>query len=307
MIPVPAFGMPDIPHDTYNGVATIFKAIARGGTGTYNYEWDFNGDGVYDFAATTTNPYDLSAQFMYPAQVSDRLFIARIRVTSGSETATAEYSVQVWEPSPLRVKVNHAIDDALWFLHVRMIRQNIGGVDIGYYPSYSLGATGMAVQAFELNNSLPNGNYGTDPYVEDVQRGLNYALYKTSTYPLAVQPAGDPDSNGNGIGLISYDVSRMYETGIVLMALGTSNAPNYIAPAGLPDTNVAGRTLGEIVQDMVDLLAFGQIENDVWRGGWRYEPNYSEADMSVTQWPVIGLEAAEENTNFTQSLQFLNG
>jgi hypothetical protein len=79
-------GNPAIPHDTYNGVHTKFMAIARGGDGTYDYEWDFNGDGVYDYSNTTTNPYDLSATYTYPAQLADRLFIARIRVTSGSET-----------------------------------------------------------------------------------------------------------------------------------------------------------------------------------------------------------------------------
>ena len=46
-----------IPHQAYNGRATTFKAIARGGNGTYLYEWDFQGDGVYDFVTTTTNRY----------------------------------------------------------------------------------------------------------------------------------------------------------------------------------------------------------------------------------------------------------
>ncbi len=44
-------------------------------------------------------------------------------------------------------------------------------------------------------------------------------------------------------------------------------------------------------------MAFAQNEPDVgvWRGGWRYGPNYDRSDMSVTQWPVIGLEAADSN------------
>jgi len=31
------------------------------------------------------------------------------------------------------------------------------------------------------------------------------------------------------------------------------------------------------------------------RGGWRYDWNYEDSDNSVTQWPIIGLEAAEAN------------
>jgi hypothetical protein len=50
---------------------------------------------------------------------------------------------------------------------------------------------------------------------------------------------------------------------------------------------------------MADFLAFAQNENSVWRGGWRYVPNYPNSDMSVTQWPVIGFEAAEFNPDFS--------
>ena len=38
-------GKPGIPHGTYNQVSTKFMAMARGGGGTYFYDWDFNGDG----------------------------------------------------------------------------------------------------------------------------------------------------------------------------------------------------------------------------------------------------------------------
>ena len=291
-----------IPHDTYNGVDTVFKAIARGGTGTYDYEWDFNGDGTFDFSNTTSDAYDLSARYMYPAQVSNRLFIATIRVTSGAEIVTAEYRVMVHQPLTQYIRVNRAIDDALWFLHTRLNRYSSGGVEYGDYSSQTLGAVGMAVQAFEIQGHKANGNYATNPYVEDVRRGLNYCFYRTYTLPISPQPAGDPDGNGNGIGLYSSLQSQMYETGIVLMALANSGDPSIIADAGLPNPDVAGQTYGQIAQDMVDYLAFGQVENSVWRGGWRYGPTNSNSDMSVTQWPVIGLEAAEENPDFALAI-----
>lgn len=294
---------PGIPHDTYNGAVTTFQAIARGGDGTYDYEWDFNGDGTYDFSATTTNPYDLSASHAYPGQTSDRLFIAKIRVTSGGDTVTAEYRVMVHEPATRAIKVNHAIDDALWFLHVRLNRYNsAGGVECGDYPSQTLGATGMAVQAWEIQGHKANGDYDTNPFVEDVRRGLNYCLSKTYSLPISVQPAGDPDTNGNGIGLYSSLQSQLYETGIVLMALANSGDPDIIADSGLPNSDVADKTYGDIAQDMVDFLAFAQNESGNGRGGWRYAPNYGNSDMSVTQWPVIGLEAAESNPDFASEI-----
>ena len=79
---------PSVPHCAYNGHATTFKAIARGGTGTYTYEWDFNGDGTYDYSNATTNGYNLSAKYTYPNQTADKTFIARIRVTSKVKTTT---------------------------------------------------------------------------------------------------------------------------------------------------------------------------------------------------------------------------
>ena len=289
---------PSIPHDTYNGAVTTFQAIGRGGDGIYDYEWDFNGDGIYDFSATTTNPYDLSASHAYPAQASDRLFIAKIRVTSGADTVAAEYRVMIFEPATRAIKVNHTIDNALWFLHVRMNRYATGGVDCGNYPSQTLGATGMAVQAWEIQGHKADGNYNTNPFVEDVRRGLNYCLSRTYSLRVSPQLAGDPDTNGNGIGLYSSLQSQLYETGIVLMALANSGDPDIIADLGLPNSDVAGQTYGYIAQDMVDFLAYAQNESGNGRGGWRYGPNSGNSDMSVTQWPVIGLEAAEFNPDF---------
>ena len=291
-------GNPAIPHDTYNGVETTFMAIARGGDGTYTYEWDFNGDGTYDFSTTTGNRYDLSTKYNYPAQVSDRLFIAKIRVTSGGETVEKEYRVMVHEPAIRDVRVNRAIDNALWLLHQHLSRSTTSsGVEIGTYPSQTLGAVGMAVQAWAIQGHKVNGDYATNPYVEDVRRGLNYCLRRTYSLPITIQPAGNPDSNANGIGLYSNFQNQMYETGIVLMALANSGDPDFVADPNLGPP-VGGISFKEIVQDMVDFLAFAQNENSVWRGGWRYGPNNPDSDMSVTQWPVIGLEAAESNPDF---------
>ncbi|MCI5144606.1 MAG: hypothetical protein D3923_03550, partial [Candidatus Electrothrix sp. AR3] len=62
---------------------------------------------------------------------------------------------------------------------------------------------------------------------------------------------------------------------------------------------VYGRTYAEIVQDMVDFFAWGQVDSGFGRGGWRYAANYSESDMSTVQWPPLGMLAAEENMGST--------
>jgi hypothetical protein len=136
-------------HDTYNGKEITFKAMARGGDGTYMYEWDFNGDGVYDFSATTNNRYDLSAKHTYPDQLFDKIFIARIRVNSGGNIVTAEYPVRAHATATQSVRVNVAIDEALWWMHQKMLRWDSGSVQYGALTDQMLGSTGAAVQAWE--------------------------------------------------------------------------------------------------------------------------------------------------------------
>src|SRR5687768_2026330 len=133
VVPVPWVATDtSIPHHAYNGHATTFKAIARGGNGTYLYEWDFQGDGVYDFSATTSNRYNLSTRFTFPNQAATTTFIAKIRVTSNGETVVGSYPVRVFADVPanpanatdrqLQVMRSVAVDDGLWFLHNQMSR-----------------------------------------------------------------------------------------------------------------------------------------------------------------------------------------
>jgi len=157
-------------------------------------------------------------------------------------------------------------------------------------------ATGASTEAFEIQGHLPTGNVSEDPYVDTVQRGLNYLLMQTHKHDISVQEAGDPDTNGNGIGLGCYTDPNhsMYECGITLMTFASSKAPDLIAETG-DATWVKGRKYKDIVQDMVDYLAFGQSDpsNGSYRGGWRYYANYGDSDNSCAQWPVIGMEAVE--------------
>jgi len=77
-----------------------------------------------------------------------------------------------------------------------------------------------------------------------------------------------------------------------MMALAGSGDAMKTHPAGTGVANVIGRSYYEILVDMVDWCAWAQ--NESGRGGWRYSANYSSSDNSVSQWPTIGLEAAEK-------------
>jgi len=219
---------PEVPHLAYNGHATTFKAIARGGSGTYLVEWDFDGNGVYDTASATTNRYDLSSRFTYPNQAVDRRFLAQVRVTSGGQTALGTYPVMVLADVPLdpgaadsrqlQVQRAVAIDDGLWFLHKAMARAGneehpLTGAQItGWVDDATL--RNLATPAFleALGENLhfaafpaayvgdlpdPAGNaarWATDPYAEDAARLLNYLLTQMAVVSI---PAAD-EANGHG-------------------------------------------------------------------------------------------------------------
>ena len=62
-------------------------------------------------------------------------------------------------------------------------------------------ATASAAQAFLINGHGELGDVREDPYVETVSRGLHTMFTRLATFAIAPQTYGDPDSNGNGIGL----------------------------------------------------------------------------------------------------------
>ena len=296
------------PHFTYSGATITLKGIAR--SGATHYYWDY-GDGSPAMSWTAIgNPYNLGANHTYVGAVG-QLFLATLHVRdAGMSEDQDTYSIEIHQSSDmgnnlhLQVRINMAIDRGLWYLHTSMSRATFGaaapgyGQPWGYWPASSnnQAAAGAGVDAFQLHGSRVNGDYDGDPYVETVQRGLNYLLYNTGTMGISPQPAGNPDTNGNGIGLYA-GANNIYIAGICTLTMATTGAPNRVAAVG--NANVYGRTYKDIVQDMVDYFAFGQAEVGSARGGWRYSANQQSADMSTTQWPPLAMLAAEQNMGCT--------
>lgn len=290
---------PAVPHDTWSGLEISLKCTAhdlQGDSNLSTYEWDF-GDGAPPVSGLVTDPYVIETWHTYVGTVGD-LFIATLTVTDlDGESGSDQYLVQIRDGADLTVQVNVAIDEGLWRLHKDMERDAFpDGTPKGFWPYgwNSIAATGAGTEAFEVHGSLPLGDSSQDPYVDTVQRGLNYMLSELYSFTVA----GDPDANGNGIALRSYG-HETYSSGISLMAISSSRCPGCIAAAG--EANVFGRSYQDIAQDMVDGFAYCQTDpsQGVYRGGWRYECNSWDSDNSVSQWPVIGMESAEVNFGST--------
>ena len=309
-----------VPHDAWIGKEIILKGNAHDPDGDNTlaaYQWDF-GDGYSTDWIAGVNPYVIEAKHTYTGTMKDgtpysegKFFTAWLYVKDNDENVGKDsYYIAIRDVSTpekkLHVEVNVAIDNGLWWLHKQQSRGAYGdGTEYGYWVSssgYHVSFTAASTEAFELQGHLPSGDRNEDPYVETVQRGLNYLFNQFYTYSISQDatycPLGNPDANGNGIGLACFSggiSQQIYESGMALMTISSSGAPNRIASTG--SSNVVGRAYKDIVQDMVDFMAWGQSDpyTGAFEGGWRYYANYGQSDNSVSQWPVIGMEAAERN------------
>lgn len=284
-------------HLALDGDTVITKAVLGPRPGhVLRYRWDF-GDGSDRVEGVVTDPYAVGQVHKYPASPPGTTYTATLTVedTDTGEKEKTTYPIRFVEKTTEN-KRSIALDDALWALHGAMVREQhpVHG-EIGHWKSrHPVGTTAMSVLAFEVNGFDSRDEREDNPYRETVDRALTYVLAHCRTVKIAAQPAGDPDTNGNGLGItVAQADKEMYELPLVVMALVASQAPDRVARSG-PD-GVIGRSFRDLVTDMLDYLAFAQCDRkNASRGGWRYRANASDADMSVTQWPVLAFMSAEQ-------------
>jgi hypothetical protein len=182
-------------------------------------------------------------------------------------------------------EIDTAIDSGLAWLATQQASD--GHFGSGLNP---VAYTAAAVLAFGNEGHFPGG--GTT-YSTNVEDGLDFIFNYAKVYNIGPQPAGDPDTNGDGLGVSFWDESRsreVYETGMVMQAIAASNTPDRLVTTG----PLTGWTYELVMENLVDWAAWGQVDSGTGRGGWRYHANYGNSDNSTAQWPVLGLVAAEQ-------------
>lgn len=291
------------PHEVYSGKTNTLKAVARGVPVPFTYVWNF-GDGTGTVTNEITNSaivYNLEATHAYTAGEGTPYYAA-IQVFLTNGTVLSDTYPLVLRPKTLDTEMNVAIDEGLWWLHKIQSRYDLDANTKGgnwLYTAYSqfrLNVTASAVQAFAINGHLLTDDPARDPYVDTVQRGMNYLLSRLTTVGISAQTYGDPDGNHNGIGLTSPDDRPPYEVGPIMDAMVAAGRPELVA--GVGGANVKGRTFRDIMQDMADTYAWGQYDHPDVGGGWRYGWN-EHPDNSASQWGAIGLTAAEQYWGIT--------
>jgi hypothetical protein len=173
----------------------------------------------------------------------------------------------------------------------------------GYWEHYERCAvTALAVKKLEHHAvddrwgwGLPSPFDDAYPYDDNIELGLAWLFDNcVFTKQIGVQPAGDPDTDGDGVGVYwqwGGNVSHQsYTTGIGLMAICEAVELDRVVESG----PLAGWTYEEVARDTMDDLAFGQNDSGSERGGWGYYENHvGWSDNSNTGWVTLGLGFAE--------------
>lgn len=188
-------------------------------------------------------------------------------------------------------EIEESVDDGLAWL------TSVQNPDGSWGNGERVATTGLVLikledRAYELGKDPFDPSY---EYSGNVTAGLNYILNRAYIFNIGTQTAGDPDTDGDGIGIAFYDYlsHSVYATGICLMALAGTRDPSLPVTTG----PLSGNTTGEVVQDTVDWLAWAQSDpGGSGRGGWNYGPMNNagyRSDNSISGYAVLGLDFAE--------------
>jgi hypothetical protein len=157
-------------------------------------------------------------------------------------------------------RVRESVDRGLAFLST--LQENDGSWQLGGQKSPA--ATGLAVMAFLSAGHVP----GEGPYQETLDRAIRWVLrHQQRTGMIAAE--GSPE---------------MYTHAICTLMLAEVT--------GMTDVALA-RQIKPVLEKAVALIVRGQnMEQGPYRGGWRYQPGSTDADLSVTGWQLLALRAA---------------
>ncbi len=234
-------------HTTWASQQIILKGVIHtDSTDQIWYKWNFDD-------TTESSIVSLSGKTKYNVEITHTYtgaegtpFIAKLIVADNNALANPiedSYLVKI-KAENLDNKRKVAIDNGLWYLYKsQFTTSNTHSFDgspvtVWGYSSYYASPTASAVHAFEVNAHKETGDPDEDPYVESVEKGLNWLfngyVYGTSypmlrPYGISTTPLGDdPDTNGNGIGIEvrDYGYRPVYEGGMIMDAIIASGTPD---------------------------------------------------------------------------------
>eukprot|EP00456_Euglypha_rotunda_P023956 TRINITY_DN1973_c0_g1_i4.p1 TRINITY_DN1973_c0_g1~~TRINITY_DN1973_c0_g1_i4.p1 ORF type:complete len:258 (-),score=42.66 TRINITY_DN1973_c0_g1_i4:23-796(-) len=186
-------------------------------------------------------------------------WIAAVLLTLGSFPAQAA-------PGPSDQVVDEAIVRALRYLAFQ--QRNSGGWTLqGTQEATS--ATSLAVMAFLAAGHTP----GEGPYGEAINRGIQFVIDHQDASGLLYVSRGHQ--------------GPMYDHGISTLMLAEVS--------GMVPERMAAPTRKALERAVRLILASQMVPKPLaQRGGWRYLPQSTDSDLSVTGWQLLALRAAKD-------------
>lgn len=245
-----------------NEARTYFGRAECNACGALEYKWEFS-DGTSTGFASAADPRYIEYAAKNFAAFGTQWARLTVRETSNpGNTNSAQIDLQVIASASdnLNRQKNSAIDRGLRRLYQREQGSSTGASywnDVGY----AVGETGLALIAFENhghNLQSPDSNI----YKKTVRQGVKWLLDNANQVDINNQRCiGNPDTNGNGKGILIGNAGHIYEPSIALLALVNSAdrtfAQSYVAATS---NNVNGMTLFDIAVDATDWMAWAQSD-----------------------------------------------
>lgn len=158
-------------------------------------------------------------------------------------------------------KVNEAVDKALAYLASQ--QDTVSGTFKGDKPNV---LTALSSMAFMAAGHLP----GRSHYGDNLRRGIMHLVRATKSHK------GYLGQEGN---------ARMYGHGICTLALCEAY--------GMMQEEEENRKIKAALDRAIRVIINAQSPSGNNKGGWRYNPSPSDADLSVTAWQILALRAAQ--------------
>jgi hypothetical protein len=172
------------------------------------------------------------------------------------------------DEGPVPANVESAVDRGLVWLAKNQDRTSGGFPPVAQRAEYpSVAVTSLAAMAFMARGHTP----GQGPYGDNLNRAIDYVLKQQK--PNGILAASLTGNN------------TMYEHGIATVMLCEAY--------GMLDDKRQEQARGAIARAVRVILAAQRVPKDSGSaGGWRYQPNQSSSDISVTGWQLMALRGA---------------
>jgi hypothetical protein len=302
--------------------------------------WLINSDGSGEVQLTTAGSYPTwspdGSQIAYTGS-DGCIWIMDADATNQTQLSTEQGLLADWRPNGEQIAFEHAATGGIWIIDIDGSDEIQINTD-GHAPCWLLmtpGAiisgkqwlalqqnadgswgnccatnictvakTGLAVLKLETN-AIEAGYYPIDQtytFYQNVRDGLDYILANAHIVNIAPQTHGNPDSDGDGLGVYfispagtceGWHTRDTYETTIAAMALAVSTFPDTIVD--VVGSAVYGWTYLEVLDDVVDYIAWAQTDVGFGRGGW----NYTEQDCNNTTGdPYMDSRSDQSNSGY---------